>query len=105
MILFSFKVIKANLFLDYIKKIDLFANETFYLKRFYHQSMKFILKNIVVLFSLLLSSAVFASGPTPPSPPQGTPPPDIPVDQYVVVLIAMALVFAFYSFRKKIYTK
>jgi len=67
--------------------------------------MKFSLKNLVALSVLLLSPAVFAVAPAPPTPPQGTPPPDLPVDQYVFILIGMALILAFYSFRKKLYTK
>lgn len=64
--------------------------------------MKFILKNIFVLLLILLPAVGF-SAPTPPSP--APPPPDLPVDQYIFVLIGMALIFAFYSFKKKIAIK
>jgi len=67
--------------------------------------MKFSLKNLVAIVALLLSPAVFAVAPVPPAPPQGTPPPDLPIDQYLIGFIGMALVFAFYSFKKKTYIK
>ncbi len=68
--------------------------------------MKFILKNVLVLFAILLSATAFADTPPAPNPPQGTPPPpDLPVDQYVYVFFAIAIFFAFYSFKKKISIK
>lgn len=67
--------------------------------------MRFILKNIVVLFAIFLSGTAFADTPPAPNPPQGTPPPEMPVDQYFYVLLAIAVFFAFYSFKKKISIK
>jgi len=68
--------------------------------------MRFNLKNIFILFTILLSATVFASGPSdPPSPPHGTEPPPLSADQYICVLLGMAILFAFYSLKKKLYTK
>lgn len=67
--------------------------------------MRFILKNLVVLFAIFLSGTAFADTPPSPNPPQGTTPPDLPVDQYVYVLFAIAIFFAFYAFKKKISIK
>lgn len=63
---------------------------------------KFIYLGFVLIFCSVRS---WALAPSPPEPPQGTPPPGVPIDSSIVILIIAAIVYALYLTHKKIQTK
>lgn len=60
----------------------------------------------IFAFFLIFSSAVIYATPPPPVPnprrdgPPPPPPDELPIDNYVYVLVIVALLFAFYCYRK-----
>lgn len=58
-------------------------------------------KTNLLLFAFLLTINAFAAppggGPPPPTPP---PPPGLPVDDGILILLLVALLYGFYTVRK-----
>jgi hypothetical protein len=61
------------------------------------KAAKFI-AHTVLIFVLLFSSNIFAS--TPPPPPGLETPPPVSIDLYMVPMIIVGVVFAFFFIRK-----
>jgi len=65
--------------------------------------MKDKLKSVVGLLMLLISSAsLYAAGPPSPKPP---PPPKLPIDDYIVVMVFLSILYGFYVISYKLKTK
>lgn len=76
------------------------------LKRKFSNNHMGAIRRILFMTFLILSPAMLIAAPPPPVPnPQGAPPPPPPfgpIDDYIYVLLVVALFFAFYTFSKKI---
>lgn len=60
---------------------------------------KFFYLGFVVIFC---SAPSWALAPSPPEPPQGTAPPGMPIDNSIIVLMVVAIIYAsFIIYRKK----
>ncbi len=60
------------------------------------------MKYILGFFSIILPGILFAGGHTPPRPTRGpTPPPGLPIDQYIYVLLIIAVVLSLIYHKQK----
>ena len=93
-----------SVFLVLIKKNNLFVKKLLK-KNITSKDMGLTAKKIFAFF-LIFSSAVIYATPPPPVPnprrdgPPPPPPDELPIDNYVYVLVAVALLLAFYCYRK-----
>lgn len=58
--------------------------------------------NLIILFvlNLMCSATMFAANPTPP-PPTPPPPPGLPIDNGIVVLIGVAILYGWYITKNR----
>ena len=66
--------------------------------------MKDKLKRVVGLLALLVSSAsLYAAGP--PSPGRRPPPPKLPIDDYIGIVVILSILYGFYVISYKLKAK
>ena len=66
--------------------------------------MKDKLKRVVGLLMLLVGGTVLYAAPGPPSP-KPPPPPKLPIDNYIVVMVLLSMLYGFYVINYKLQQK
>lgn len=56
--------------------------------------------HIILLFVLFFSNAILAIGPSPPPPPGLEEPPPVNIDLYMIPMVIIGIIFAFFFIRK-----
>ncbi|MFZ4106500.1 hypothetical protein [Flavobacterium sp.] len=64
--------------------------------------MKIYLSKILLFCFVLLSCNEIGASTNPPQPIDPLPPPPLPVDGYIMLLVTLAIVIAFYKIYSKI---
>jgi len=68
--------------------------------------MKLIVKTTFFFLILLVPAfSCFANTPPVPNPRRVPPPPAGPIDQWIWLVFAIGILFAFISYKKKLHTK
>ena len=55
---------------------------------------------LMSMFLLLQSIAVFAAKKGPPPPKKAPPPPGLPINDLILILVVVSVIYGFYVFRK-----